>query len=409
MMGRRNNVLVGIDIGTTKTTAIVGEVTDTGIDVIGIGTSPAKELRKGVVVNIESTVEAIKKAIEEAEHMSGCSINSAYVGISGSHIKGQNSLGIVAVKGREVGEEDVQRAIEASKAIAIPVDREILHALPQNYIVDGQEGVRDPVGMSGVRLEAKVHVVTGAVASIQNIVKSVNRVGLDIEDLVLEQLAASEAVLSPDEKDLGVVLIDIGGSTTGIAVFSEGSIKHTAMLPVGGNYLTSDIATGLRTPFNEAEKIKLNYGCALTSMIPKEETIEVPSVGGREAREVSRQILGRIIEPRMEEILNMASKEIVRSGFEELLAAGVVLTGGTSLLPGINELAEHIFEMPVRSGIPSGVGGLSDVVTSPACATGVGLIIYGSKQTSSDSVYKKTGNVFDNMIKTIKKWFLEFF
>ncbi len=408
-MGRRNNVLVGIDIGTTKTTAIVGEVTDTGIDVIGIGTSPAKELRKGVVVNIESTVEAIKKAIDEAEHMSGCSINSAYVGISGSHIKGQNSLGIVAVKGREVGEEDVQRAIEASKAIAIPVDREILHALPQNYIVDGQEGVRDPVGMSGVRLEAKVHVVTGAVASIQNIVKSVNRVGLDIEDLVLEQLAASEAVLSPDEKDLGVVLIDIGGSTTGIAVFSEGSIKHTAMLPVGGNYLTSDIATGLRTPFNEAEKIKLNYGCALTSMIPKEETIEVPSVGGREAREVSRQILGRIIEPRMEEILNMASKEIVRSGFEELLAAGVVLTGGTSLLPGINELAEHIFEMPVRSGIPSGVGGLSDVVTSPACATGVGLIIYGSKQTSSESVYKKTGNVFDNMIKTIKKWFLEFF
>jgi cell division protein FtsA len=408
-MGRRNNVLVGIDIGTTKTTAIVGEVTDTGIDVIGIGTSPAKELRKGVVVNIESTVEAIKKAIEEAEHMSGCSINSAYVGISGSHIKGQNSLGIVAVKGREVGEEDVQRAIEASKAIAIPVDREILHALPQNYIVDGQEGVRDPVGMSGVRLEAKVHIVTGAVASVQNIVKSVNRVGLDIEDLVLEQLAASEAVLSPDEKDLGVVLIDIGGSTTGIAVFSEGSIKHTAMLPVGGNYLTSDIATGLRTPFNEAEKIKLNYGCALTSMIPKEETIEVPSVGGREAREVSRQILGRIIEPRMEEILNMASKEIVRSGFEELLAAGVVLTGGTSLLPGINELAEHIFEMPVRSGIPSGVGGLSDVVTSPACATGVGLIIYGSKQTSSDSVYKKTGNVFDNMIKTIKKWFLEFF
>ena len=408
-MGRRNNVLVGIDIGTTKTTAIVGEVTDTGIDVIGIGTSPAKELRKGVVVNIESTVEAIKKAIDEAEHMSGCSINSAYVGISGSHIKGQNSLGIVAVKGREVGEEDVQRAIEASKAIAIPVDREILHALPQNYIVDGQEGVRDPVGMSGVRLEAKVHIVTGAVASVQNIVKSVNRVGLDIEDLVLEQLAASEAVLSPDEKDLGVVLIDIGGSTTGIAVFSEGSIKHTAMLPVGGNYLTSDIATGLRTPFNEAEKIKLNYGCALTSMIPKEETIEVPSVGGREAREVSRQILGRIIEPRMEEILNMASKEIVRSGFEELLAAGVVLTGGTSLLPGINELAEHIFEMPVRSGIPSGVGGLSDVVTSPACATGVGLIIYGSKQTSSESVYKKTGNVFDNMIKTIKKWFLEFF
>lgn len=408
-MGRKSNVLVGLDIGTTKTTAIVGEMTDTGIDIIGIGTAPAKELRKGVVVNIESTVEAIKKAVEDAEHMSGCRINSAYVGIAGSHIKGQNSLGIVAVKGREVGEEDVQRAIEASKAVAIPVDREILHTLPQNYVVDGQDGVRDPVGMSGVRLEAKVHIVTGAAASIQNIVKSVNRVGLDIEDVVLEQLAASEAVLSHDEKDLGIVLIDIGGSNTGIAIFSEGSIKHTAILPVGGNYITSDIATGLRTPFAEAEKIKIKYGCALTAMIPKEETIEVPSVGGREAREVARQILGRIIEPRMEEILNMASKEVVRSGFEDLLAAGVVLTGGASLLPGINELAEQIFDMPVRRGNPAGVGGLADVVNSPMYATGVGLIVYGSKQLSGGSVYGKTGNVFGNMVKAIKKWFLEFF
>jgi cell division protein FtsA len=408
-MGRKSNVLVGLDIGTTKTTAIVGEVTDTGINIIGIGNSPAKELRKGVVVNIESTVEAIKKAVEEAEHMSGCRINSAYVGIAGSHIKGQNSLGIVAIKGREVGEEDVQRAIEASKAIAIPVDREILHTLPQSYVVDGQEGIRDPVGMSGVRLEAKVHIVTGAAASIQNIVKSVNRVGLDIDDIVLEQLAASESVLSSDEKDLGVALIDIGGSNTGIAIFSEGSIKHTSILPVGGNYLTSDIATGLRTPFSEAEQIKIKYGCALTSMIPKEETIEVPSVGGREAREVSRQILGRIIEPRMEEILNMASKEIVRSGLEDLLAAGVILTGGTSLLAGINELAEHIYDMPVRKGSPTGVGGLSDVVTSPAYATGVGLIFYGSKQLSGNSVYRKTGNIFGNMTGSIKKWFLEFF
>ncbi len=408
-MGKKNNVLVGLDIGTTKTAAVVGEVTDTGIDIIGIGIAPAKELRKGVIVNIESTVDAIKKAIEEAEHMSGCRINSAYVGVSGSHIKGQNSLGIVAVKGREVGEEDVQRAIEASKAIAIPVDRELMHTLPQNYVVDGQDGIKDPVGMSGVRLEAKVHIVTGASASIQNIVKSVNRVGLDIEDVVLEQLAASESILSSDEKDLGVVIIDIGGSNTGIAVFSEGSIKHTAILPVGGNYLTSDIATGLRTPFNEAEKIKVKYGCALTAMIPKDEIIEVPSVGGREAREVSRQILGRIIEPRMEEILNMASKEIVRSGFEDLLAAGVVLTGGTSLLPGINELAEQIFDMPVRRGCPAGVGGLSDVVNSPAFATGVGLIVYGSRQLTGESVYRKTGNVFSNMIRSIKKWFLEFF
>jgi cell division protein FtsA len=409
LMGRKSNVLVGLDIGTTKTTAIVGEITETGIDIIGIGTSPAKELRKGLVVNIESTVEAIKRAIEEAEHMSGCRINSAYVGIAGSHVKGQNSLGIVAIKGREVGEEDVQRAIEASKAIAIPVDREILHTLPQNYVVDGQDGIRDPVGMSGVRLEAKVHIVTGAVPSIQNIVKSVNRVGLDIDDIVLEQLAASEAILSSDEKDLGVALIDIGGSTTGIAIFSEGSIKHTAILPVGGNYLTSDIATGLRTPFNDAERIKIRYGCALTTMIPKEEIIEVPSVGGREDRQVSRQILGRIVEPRMEEILNLALKEIVRSGYEDLLAAGVVLTGGTALLSGINEMAEQIFDMPVRRGNPTGVGGLSDVVNSPAYTVGVGLIIYGSKQIAGDSVYRKTGNIFGNMARTIKKWLVEFF
>jgi cell division protein FtsA len=408
-MRRKNNVLVGLDIGTTKTTVIVGEITETGIDIIGIGTSPAKELRKGLVVNIESTVEAIKRAVEEAEHMSGCRINSAYVGIAGSHVKGQNSLGIVAIKGREVGEEDVQRAIEASKAIAIPVDREILHTLPQGYVVDGQDGIRDPVGMSGVRLEAKVHIVTGAVPSIQNIVKSVNRVGLDIDDIVLEQLAASEAILSSDEKDLGVALIDIGGSTTGIAIFSEGSIKHTAILPVGGNYLTSDIATGLRTPFNDAERIKIRYGCAVTARIPKEEIIEVPSVGGREDRQVSRQILGRIVEPRMEEILNLALKEIVRSGYEDLLAAGVVLTGGTALLSGINEMAEQIFDMPVRMGNPTGVGGLCDVVNSPAYTVGVGLIVYGSKQIAGDSVYRKTGNIFGNMARTIKKWLVEFF
>ena len=402
-------MLVGLDIGTTKTTAIVGEITENGIDIIGIGISPAKELRKGLVVNIDNTVEAIKRAVEEAEQMSGCRINSAYVGIAGSHVKGQNSLGIVAIKGREVGEDDVQRAVEASKSIAIPVDREILHTLRQNYVVDGQDGIRDPVGMSGVRLEAKVHIVTAAVPYIQNIVKSVNRVGLDIDDIVMEQLAASEAILSSDEKDLGVVLIDIGGSTTGIAIFSEGSIKHTAILPVGGNYLTSDIATGLRTPFNDAERIKIRYGCAMAARIPKEEIIEVPSVGGREDRQVSRQILGRIVEPRMEEILTLALKEIVRSGYEDLLAAGVVLTGGTALLSGINEMAEQIFDMPVRRGNPTGIGGLSDVVNSPAYTVGVGLIIYGSKQIAGDSVYKKTGNIFGNMARTIKKWLVEFF
>ena len=408
-MSRKNKVLVGLDIGTTKTTAIVGEITETGIDIIGIGTFPAKELRKGGVVNIENTVEAIKKAVEDAEHMSGCRINSAYVSIGGVHVKGQNSPGIVAIKGREVGADDVRRAIEASKSIAIPVEREILHTLPQNYVVDGQDGIRDPVGMSGVRLEAKVHIVTGSVPSIANIVKSVNRVGLDIDDVVMEQLAASEAILSADEKDLGVVLIDIGGATTGIAIFSDGSIKHTAMLPVGGNYLTSDIATGLRMPLNDAEKIKIKYGCAVSAKISGEETIEVPSVGGRDDRQVSRQILGRIVEPRMEEILQLALKEIVRSGREELLAAGVVLTGGTALLSGINEMAEKIFDMPVRTGFAVGIGGLSDVVNSPAHTVGVGLLMYGRKQVTGDSAYRKTGNVFGDLIRTIKKWLVEFF
>lgn len=408
-MRRKNRILVGIDIGTTKTTVVVGEVTETGIDIIGMGMAPARDQRKGGVVNIDATVEEIKKAVEDAEHMSGCRINSAYVGISGAHVKGQNSLGIVAIKGREVGEDDLQRAIEASRAIAIPVDREILHTLPQNYVVDGQDGIRDPVGMSGVRLEAKVHIVTGTSAAIQNVVKSVNRVGLDIDDLVLEQLAGSEAVISTDEKDLGVAVIDIGGASTGITIFAEGSIKHTAMLPVGSVFLTSDIAAGLRTPFAEAERLKLRYGCALTSLIPKEETIEVPSVGGREARMVSRQILGRIMEARMDEILNMVLKEIVRSGYEDLLAAGLVLTGGASLLPGINEMAEQIFDMPVRRGAPLGVGGLSDVTNSPVFAVAVGLVIYGSQNGPGDSIYRRTGNVFSEFFKTIKKWFLEIF
>jgi len=409
LMGKRSNVIVGLDIGTTKTTAVVGEVTETGVSIIGVGTSLNKEIRKGTVVNIDSMVESIKTAVEEAEQMSGCRINSVYVGISGSHVKGQNSLSIVSIKGREVSESDVQRSIEAAKAIAIPVGREIMHILPQSFVIDGQEGIKDPIGMSGVRLEAKVHIVTGATSAIQDIVKSVNRVGLDIDDVVLEQLAAGEAVLSADEKDLGVVLIDIGGSNTSVTIFSEGSIKHTAILPVGGNYLTSDISTGLRTPLGDAEKIKLKYGCALTSMIPKDETINVPSLGGREDREVSRQILGRIIEPRMEEILNLAYKEVVRFGFEDLLAAGVVLTGGTSLLYGITELAEQIFDMPARKGIPIGIGGLSDIVNSPAHAIAVGLIIYGNNQLGGDSIYRNTTNVFGKMIRTIKKMFSEFF
>ena len=408
-MAKRDNIVVGLDVGTTKTCVIVGEVTNAGIDIIGIGTHPSSGLQKGVVVNIDSTVEAVKKAVEEAERMSGCEIGSVFTGIAGGHIKAQNSLGIVAVKGREVGSDDVERAIEAAKAIAIPLDRQILHTLPQSYVVDEQDGIRDPVGMSGVRLEAKVHVVTGSGTSIQNIEKSVTRVGLDINDIVLEHLAASQAVLSDDERDLGVALLDIGGGTTNIAVFGEGSIRHTAVISVGGNYVTSDIATGLRTPLNEAEKIKIDFGCAYPPMISKEDTIEVPSVGGREPRSVSRQILGRIIEARAEEILTMAYKEIVRSGYEDVLAAGVVLTGGTSLLEGITELAEQIFNMPVRRGYPKGIGGLTDVVNSPMHATGVGLVLYGSKNLSKIVVRKGDKVNAGDAFARFKKWLLEFF
>ncbi len=408
-MGKNANVIVGLDIGTTKVCAIIGGVTDNGIDIIGIGSHPSEGLRKGVVVNIESTVNSIKGAVEEAELMSGHEISSVFTGIAGGHISGLNSHGIVAVKSREVDENDVKRSIEAAKAIAIPLDREVLHVLPQHYIVDNQDGVKTPVGMSGVRLEAKVHIITGAVTSAQNIIKSVNRVGLDVNDIVLEQLASSEAVLSSDEKELGVAIIDIGGGTTDIAVFSEGSIKHTAVLSLGGNYLTGDIAVGLRTPIVEAERIKINYGCAYTPLIPKDETIEVPSVGGREPRKVSRQILGEIIEPRMEEILNLAHREIVKSGYDDFLAAGIVLTGGTAILEGITELAEQIFNMPVRRGYPIGIGGLTDIVNSPMYATGVGLIIYGSKDYYRNVFKRSDGNIFNRVTRRMKKWFTEFF
>lgn len=408
-MGKKENIIVGLDIGTTKVCAIVGGVTDTGVDIIGIGSHPSEGLRKGVVVNIESTVNSIKEAVEEAELMSGYEITSVFTGIAGGHISGLNSHGIVAVKGREVDENDIKRSIEAAKAIAIPLDREILHLLPQHYIVDDQDGVRTPVGMSGVRLEAKVHIVTGAVTSAQNIIKSINRVGLDVNDIVLEQLASSEAVLSPDEKELGAAIVDIGGGTTDIAVFYEGSIKHTAVLSLGGSYLTGDIAVGLRTPTVEAEKIKIKYGCAYTPLIPKDEIIEVPSVGGREPRKVSRQILGEIIEPRMEEILNLVHREIVKSGYEDLLAAGVVLTGGTAILEGITELAEQIFNMPVRRGYPVNIGGLTDIVNSPMYATGVGLIIYGSKDHYRNVFKRSDGNIFNRVTRRMKRWFTEFF
>lgn len=409
MSNKRENLIVGLDIGTTKICCIVGNMTDEGLEIVGIGTSPSKGLRKGVVINIESTVEAIQKAVREAELMAGCEIKSIYAGIAGGHIKGLNSQGVIAIKNREVSQEDLTRVIDAAKAIAIPMDREVLHILPQEFIIDDQDGIREPLGMSGVRLEAKVHIVTGAVASAQNIIKSCNRAGTDVADIVLEQLASSEAVLSADEKELGVALVDLGGGTSDIAIFSEGAIKHTSVLSIGGDHLTNDIAVGLRTPMAEAEKIKQAYGCCLTSMVGKDETIEVPSVGGREARILSRQLLAEILEPRVEEIFTLVNREIIKSGFEDLIASGVVITGGSSILPGMPELAEQIFNLPVRRGLPQGIGGLTDVVNSPIYATGVGLVKYGSQHVARPQFKIGQDNVFEKIMQRMKDWFGEFF
>jgi cell division protein FtsA len=411
MSAKRDNLIVGLDIGTTKICAIVGNLTEEGIDIVGIGTSPSRGLRKGVVINIESTVASIRKAVEEAELMAGCEIKSVYAGIAGGHIKGFNSQGVIAIKNREVGSDDVKRVIDAAKAIAIPMDREVIHILPQEFIIDDQDGIREPLGMSGVRLEAKVHIVTGAVASAQNIIKSCNRAGLDVADIVLEQLASSEAVLSADEKELGVALVDVGGGTTDIAIFVDGAIKHTSVLALGGNHLTNDIAVGLRTPMAEAEKIKQKYGCCMASLVGKEETIEVPSVGGRKPRVLSRQLLSEILEPRVEEIFTLVNREIVKSGFEDLIASGVVITGGSTILEGMPELAEQVFNLPVRRGLPQRIGGLVDVVNSPAFATGVGLVVYGSKNAGAHEFpsAQSEDNIFRKVSRRMKEWFGEFF
>lgn len=409
MSSKRENLIVGLDIGTTKICCIVGNITSEGLEIVGIGTSPSKGLRKGVVINIESTVDAIRKAVREAELMAGCEIKTVYAGIAGGHIKGLNSQGVIAIKNREVTQEDLTRVIDAAKAIAIPMDREVLHILPQEFIIDDQDGIREPLGMSGVRLEAKVHIVTGAVASAQNIVKCCNRAGVDVADIVLEQLASSEAVLSPDEKDLGVAIIDLGGGTSDIAIFSEGAIKHTSVLAIGGNHLTNDIAVGLRTPMAEAEKIKQKFGCCLTSMVGRDENIEVPSVGGREARTLSRQLLAEILEPRVEEIFTLVNREIVKSGYADLIASGVVITGGSAILPGMSELAEQIFNLPVRRGLPQQIGGLIDVVNSPIYATGVGLVKYGSQNQHRAQFKIGQENVFERVVARMKEWLGEFF
>lgn len=407
-MAKREELIVGLDIGTTKVCAIVGEVTDDGIDIIGIGSAPSKGLRKGVVINIDATVQSIKRAIEEAELMAGCEISTVYAGIAGGHIQGVNSQGIVAVnKEKEIREEDLVRVMDAARAVSIPMDREVIHVLPQQYVVDGQSGIKEPLGMSAVRLEAKVHIVTGAATSVQNILKSCQRCNLHVAEVVLEQLASAEAVLVEDEKELGVAIVDIGGGTTDLAIFHDGAIVHSAVLALGGNHLTNDIAMGLRTPVAEAEEIKRKYGCALVSAIGDDERIEVPTVGGRVPRDLSRKVLGEIIEPRVEEIFALVKREIQKSGYADLLASGVVITGGTSALDNITELAEDVLKLPVRRGQPSGIGGLVDVVRSPAHATGVGLVLHGAKHRSGheEKAAKPRGSVFSGLGEKIRGWF----
>ncbi len=399
-----NRMIVGLDIGTSKVVAIVGEITKEGtIDIVGIGSHRSNGLKKGVVVNIESTVQSIQRAVEEAELMAGCQIHSVYAGIAGSHIRSLNSHGIVAIKDREVFAYDIDRVIDAAQAVAIPADQKILHILPQEYLIDEQEGVKEPLGMSGVRLEAKVHLVTCAVNAAQNIDKCIRRCGLEVDDIILEQLASSYAVLTDDEKELGVCLVDIGGGTTDIAIFTEGAIRHTGVIPIAGDQVTNDIAMALRTPTPHAEEIKIKYACALAKLTGADETIKVPSVGDRPPRDLSRQSLAEVVEPRYDELFTLVQAELRRSGFEDLLAAGVVLTGGTSKMEGVVELAEEIFHMPVRLGAPTNVRGLKDIVDNPIYATGVGLLIYGMQQEQDGKSSKNfSSNGWWDKVKT---WF----
>ncbi len=410
-MAKQEQYLVGLDIGTTKIVCIIGEMGAHGeIDIIGLGQYPSRGLRKGVVVNIDATVESIKSAVEEAELMAGCEIDSVFVGIAGGHINSLNSHGIIAVKGKEVHQKDIDRVIEAAKAIAIPLDREVIHVLPQEYIVDDQDGIKTPLGMSGVRLEAKVHIVTAAVTSAQNIVRCVNKAGLEVQDIVLEQLASSESVLSADEKELGALLIDIGGGTSDLAIFYQGSIKHTSVLTIAGSQMTNDIAIGLRTPNEEAEKVKHNYGCALSSQVEENEMIEVPSVGGREPRKISRQILSEIIELRAREMFEIMNNEVSNSGYRDIISSGVVLTGGAANMKGMADLAEEVFQLPVRVGSPMHLGGLIDVVNSPMYATSTGLLQYGQRSYKSGAIRELKGrHLFDKIFSRMKDWAEDFF
>jgi len=412
-MKRHDLTSVGVDIGTTKICVVVGELNDKGVfDVTGLGCTPSRGLRKGVVVNLEATVDSIKQAVEEAELMAGISIERAYVGMAGSHIRGFNSRGVVPIAGRdhEVTDEDIRRVLEAAKAVSLPPDRAIFHAIPQEFLVDDQDSIANPRGMSGARLEANVHLVTGSLSSVQNLVTCVNRTGIEVIETVLEALASAQAVLTQDERDLGVALVDIGGGTTDLALFERGSICHTAVLPTGGDHFTNDIAIGLRTPIPEAEKIKRKSGCALPSMVEEEETLEVPTVGGRKPRLMSRQVLCEIIRPRAEEVLALVKDELTRSGYMPSLNAGVVLTGGGSMLEGMIELAEQTLDLPVRLGVPRDIVGLNDAANSPVYGTGIGLALYGVREKSRpERLFGASPTGMARVTVRLREWFAGLF
>ncbi len=401
-----DNLIVGLDIGTSKVLVIVGEIKlDGKIEVIGVGHHPARGLRKGVVANIESTVQSIQRAVEEAELMSGCQIYSVFVGIAGAHINSFSSHGVAAIRDNEVTSEDIERVIEAAKALAIPNDQRILHVIPQEFLIDGQDSIREPVGMCGIRMEARVHIITGAVSATQNIIRCVHRCGLKVDDIILEQLASSEAVISEDERELGVCMIDIGGGTTDIAIFNDGAIQHTAVIPIAGDQVTNDIAVAFHTPTQAAEDIKIKYGCALTQFVDADQTIEAPSIGGRPPRKLLRQNLAEIIEPRLEELLLLVQAELRRSGSEELIGSGVVFTGGSSKIEGIVELAEEVFHMPVRLGVPLYDGGLSEIVHNPIYATGIGLVQFGRKNNDSQRLGLDHPGKVTGIIDRMRSWF----
>jgi cell division protein FtsA len=402
---QRGDLLVGLDIGTTKICVVVGEVRDEQVDIIGIGRHPSVGLRRGMVVNIESTVHSIKQAVEEAERMAGCEIGAVYVGIAGSHIKSFNSHGLIAVKHNEIRQDDIDRVVDAARAVPIPPDQEVIHVLPQEFMVDGQADIQDPMGMTGVRLEADVHIVTGSATAVHNIVKCCNRAGLEVTDVVLEPLASAEAILTKEEMELGVGILDIGGGTSDLAVFKDGTIKHTFVLGLGGHNLTNDLSIGLRTPLKEAERLKEEYGCALASLIDKDQIIEVPSVGGRKNRKLSRKVMGEILEPRVEEMLTLINQELGESHYKELVNAGLVLTGGTVLLDNMEELAEQIFDLPVRIGRPQNIGGVVDIVGTPQWATGVGLVIYGMKHGAGTAFKRPAGSMLGRVTGRMKDWF----